>query len=71
MNKTVEIKKIPLEVFIETLVTMYNSGVEYVNMTVEKGEKQDSIWIAGDDNNVNIQPEKKEVISNIDLEDLA
>jgi hypothetical protein len=70
MNKKIEIKKIPLEAFIETLVTMYNSGVEYVNMIVEKGEKQDSIWIDGDNSIVSAQPEKKEVINNIDLEDL-
>ena len=70
MSNRIEIKKIDLEAFIETLVTMYDSGVDYVNMIVEKGERQDSIWIDGNNSsNAVTQSEKEDVV--IDFEDLA
>ena len=69
-KKKLEIKKIPLEAFIDTLVTMYNSGVDYVNMIVEKGEKQDSIWIAGGDVISDSEEDIKKENTVIDLEDL-
>ena len=43
-----EIKKIPLKDFIETLVDILNNDVEYINLIVEKGNHQDNIWIVGD-----------------------
>lgn len=43
MNK-LEIKKIPLKQFIETLMEIYDSGLDYVNMVVEKKSNQDHIW---------------------------
>jgi len=43
-----EIKKVRLREFIETLMEIYESGIDYVNILVEKGNHQDSIWIVGD-----------------------
>jgi len=40
-----EIKKIPLKDFIETLIDILNKDVDFVNMVVEKGDHQDNIWI--------------------------
>ena len=37
------IKKIELEQFINVLNSLYNDGLDFVNMTIEKGTKQDSI----------------------------
>lgn len=51
MNR-IEIKKIPLETFIDTLMDLYNNGILYVNMMVEKGERQDNIWIVEDDSEI-------------------
>ena len=40
-----EIKKIPLKDFIETLIDILNKDVDFVNMVVEKGDHQDNIRI--------------------------
>jgi hypothetical protein len=48
-NNRMDIKKIPLKEFIETLLLIYNNGVELVNMIVEKGENQDAIWFVEDE----------------------
>lgn len=37
------IKKIELEQFINVLNSLYNDGLDFVNMTIEKGTQQDSI----------------------------
>jgi len=70
MNKKVEIKKIPLEGFIEILMQLYNSGVDYVNMIVEKDPHQDSIWI-NEDASENKEEKKLEVLKNINFEELG
>jgi hypothetical protein len=45
MNKNkLEIKRIYLMDFISTLLNMYSNGTDVVNMIVEKGDHQDSIW---------------------------
>lgn len=56
MNTKIEIKRIPLGEFIETLVGIYNSGIDFVSMVVEKGEHQDSICIVED----NFEKQKNE-----------
>jgi transcription initiation factor IIE alpha subunit len=45
MNNRMEIKKIPVDMLLEVLTEIYNSGVDYVNMVVEKGPHQDNVWI--------------------------
>lgn len=45
MKKKIEIKKIPLEILIEILEEIYDSGVDFINIIVEKGDTQDHIWI--------------------------
>ena len=40
-----KVNKIPLQSFISTLVSKYNRGVEYVDLSLIIGEKQDSIGI--------------------------
>lgn len=44
-KKEVRLKKIPLGVFLETLVDLYNFGVEYIDITGIPGEEQDVIGI--------------------------
>jgi len=69
MSEKITIKKIPLEGFIETLMDMYNNGVDFVNMVVEKGDRQDNIWITDEDAP---KEEKKLELKeqNIDFEEL-
>lgn len=66
MKNRVEIKKIPLEAFITTLMDLYNNGIVYVNMMVEKGDHQDSIWIVEDDS-----PEKTTEDRIVNFEELG
>jgi hypothetical protein len=65
MNKRLEIKKIPLGEFIDTLVNMYNCGVDRINMIVEKGDHQDSISII-EDNGMSEKKRKPDNIVNFD-----
>ena len=59
MKNRLEIKKIHVKTFIETLMEIYNDGVEYFNMVVEKGENQDSLWVVEDVEEENVN--RKEV----------
>ena len=61
-----EIKKIPLEGLIEVLMEIYNSGIDYVDMKVEKHDRQDHIWFI--ENTSENPPVKKE--ESIDFESL-
>ena len=45
----VEIKKIPVKDLIETLIDILNNEVEFINLIVEKGNHQDSIWLVESD----------------------
>lgn len=69
MNKNrLEIKKIPLKGFIAMLMNIYENGIDCINMVVEKGDHQDSIWIVDDvPENENIEIKKEE---NINFENL-
>ena len=42
----VGLKKIPLGVFIQALMDIYNTGVDYVDILGVPGEEQDTIGIA-------------------------
>jgi len=45
-NNEVRLKKIPLKLFIDTLIDVYTSGAEYVDLIGKSDEEQDSIGIA-------------------------
>ena len=62
----VEIKKIPLDGFIDMLLELYHNGIDYVNMVVEKGDHQDSIWIVDEEDSEDKEKEE----SKIDFETL-
>ena len=67
-----EIKKIPLECLIDILIEIYDSGIDFVDMKVEKHNRQDHIWfIVNDDAPVKKKVNKKEIKEeNIDFESL-
>jgi len=67
-NKQLEIKKIPLRGLIDMLINIYNNDVDYVNMMVEKGDHQDTIWLVEDNSkNQKYTEIKKETINFEDL----
>lgn len=68
-NKQLEIKKIPLRGLIDMLINIYNNDVDYVNMVVEKGSLQDSIWLI--ENGSEIQKETEIKKENVNFEDLG
>ena len=45
-GKEVRLKKIPLSIFINALMDIYNSGLDYVDIVGKNGEEQDTIGIA-------------------------
>lgn len=45
-GKEVRLKKIPLGIFINALMDIYNSGLDYVDIVGKNGEEQDTIGIA-------------------------
>lgn len=63
-----EIRKIPLEGLIDILVEIYNSGIDFIDMRVEKRDKQDHIWFF--ENTSEAPPIKTEKEENIDFESL-
>jgi hypothetical protein len=44
-NKEIRIQKIPLDTLIETLVTLYNQGIDYVDISGTPGTAFDSMAI--------------------------
>ena len=44
-NKEIRIQKIPLDTLIETLVTLYNQGIDYVDISGKPGTDFDSMAI--------------------------
>lgn len=75
----VRLKKIPLGVFIQALMDIYNTGVDYVDIIGVPGEEQDTIGIAFCDEYLSKEEEEenpeetledlKEQIKNINLSD--
>ena len=76
-KEQVRLKKIPLGVFIQSLMDIYNSGVDYVDILGVPGEEQDTIGIAFCDEYLSKESEEdehtfedlKEEIKNINLSD--
>lgn len=48
-NEEVRLRKIPLSVFIDTLLDLFNSGVDYVDIIGKNNEEQDVIGISFSD----------------------
>lgn len=46
MSKTAKFRKIPLKKLIDTLVIIYNSGADYVDILGRTGDPQDIITIS-------------------------
>ena len=44
-NKEVKIQKIPLDALIETLVSLYNQGIDYIDIAGKPGTHFDSMAI--------------------------
>jgi hypothetical protein len=44
-NKEVKIQKIPLDALIETLVSLYNQGIDYIDISGKPGTAFDSMAI--------------------------
>ena len=44
-NKEVKIQKIPLNTLIETLVSLYNQGIDYIDIAGKPGTEFDSMAI--------------------------
>ena len=44
-NKEVKIQKIPLDALIETLVSLYNQGIDYIDISGKPGTDFDSMAI--------------------------
>lgn len=76
-SNQVRLKKIPLGVFIQALMDIYNTGVDYVDIIGVPGEEQDTIGIAFCDEYLSKEEEEteediedlKEQIKNINLSD--
>ena len=62
-----KIKKIPLEGLINVLIEIYESGIDFVDMRVERHEKQDHIWFLDSSPHTKESPVKD---ANIDFESL-
>ena len=45
-SKTAKFRKIPLKRLIDTLVSIYNSGADYVDILGQTGEPQDIVTIS-------------------------
>lgn len=73
----VRLKKIPLGIFIQSLMDIYNTGVDYVDILGVPGEEQDTIGIAFCDEYLSKESEEdehtfedlEEEIKNINLSD--
>ena len=44
-NKEVELRKLPLHVFIVTLIEVFNSGADFIDIVGEVNNEQDSITV--------------------------
>lgn len=72
----VRLKKIPLGVFIQALMDIYNGGVDYIDIIGTPGEEQDTIGIAFTDEYMSKEEDSpkeetkdEEEIKNIKLSD--
>lgn len=74
-NKEVRLRKIPLNVFIQALMDVYNTGVDYIDIIGKPDEEQDTIGIAFCEEYMSNEADEetfedlKEEIKNINLSD--
>lgn len=74
-SKEVRLRKIALDVFIQALLDVYNSGVDYIDIVGKADEEQDTIGIAFCEDYMNKERSEetfedlKEEIKNINLSD--
>lgn len=68
-KKEVILRKIALQKFIETLVEVYNSGADYVDIIGTPDENQDTIgivvheeYLSKDDLEIELIPDEEEII---------
>lgn len=73
-SKTAKFRKIPLKKLIDTLVSIYNSGADYVDILGQTGEPQDIVtisviqeYMASPENEL---PENKSLLTDEDINDL-
>lgn len=75
MSKEVRLRKIPLNVFIQALMDVYNTGVDYIDIIGKPDEEQDTIGIAFCEEYMSKEADEetfenlKEEIKNINLSD--
>jgi len=74
-DNQVRLKKIPLGIFIQALMDIYNMGIDYADLIGVPGEEQDTIGIAFSEEYMSDKvdeetfEELKEKINNIKLSD--
>ena len=56
-NREVKIERIPLDKLIDTLVDLYNKGIDYVDIVGVPDEVQDNIAVAIREEYMNAHPE--------------
>ena len=61
----VRLKKIPLGIFIQSLMDIYNTGVDYVDILGVPGEEQDTIGIAFCDDYLSKESEEDETFEDL------
>ena len=57
-DNEVKLKKIPLKRFIDTLIDVYTSGADYIDLIGVADEEQDSIGISVSNEYMNVDREK-------------
>lgn len=74
MEKIAKFRKIPLKKLIDTLVAIYNSGADYVDILGKTGDPQDVVtisviqeYMASEEKDV---PESKSLLTDEDIDDL-
>lgn len=74
MDKTAKFRKIPLKNLIDTLVAIYNSGADYVDILGRTGEPQDIVtisvvaeYMASEEKDI---PESKSLLTDEDIDSL-
>lgn len=74
MSKTAKFRKIPLKKLIDTLISVYNSGADYVDILGRTGEPQDIVtisvvaeYMASEEKDI---PESKSLLTDDDINDL-
>jgi len=73
-SNEIRLKKIPLGIFINALMDVYNSGLDYIDIVGKNNEEQDTIGIAFCEEYMSKDSEKsfdelKEKLDDIDLSD--